>query len=330
MSLRSCCRLLGPLFLFVLLSSPAAGQSRRDDTYFITGTVVGESGQPIKHARIVLSTPSHGREEMLFSNDEGHFAFERLPEGHYRLQVSASSYRTHEEDVMLFSVSRHLRIVMHPVSDKTSEAPGLATVVSVSALAVPAPARDEYRKAQIAQKENDFKTAHKHVEEALRHHPKYAEAYALKGFLLLHEQKLDDAQAAFQTALEIDPQLGDALLGLGRVYNNRSRFVEAEQELLKALSADSSTWQVNYELGRACLGLKKNQEAEKYLRQARAASPSYAPVYYLLAQVLLLQDRPLEAIPEMEAYLKYAPTGPTADKVRDLIRRINEWKTSGE
>ncbi|RPI29282.1 MAG: hypothetical protein EHM61_02115 [Acidobacteria bacterium] len=318
-------RIIRCLFLLLALAEPAVGQ-RGDSTYFITGTVVDESDLPIKHARVVLSTTSYSRQGAALSNDEGRFAFERLSEDNYRLQVSASGYRTFDENIGLFSVSRNLRIVLHP-GKKTDETPPGEPVVSASALAVPPKARDEYRKALIAEKENKFEAALKHADEALRLHPPFAEAYAVKGFLLLHEQKSAEARAAFEKALAIDPSLSDALLGLGRIYNAESRFAEAERELLKARSRDTPAWQINYELGRACMGLKKNAECENYLRQARAASPSYAPVYYLLAQVLLLLDRPLEAVPEMETYLKLAPEGPTADKVRDLLKRIKEWNS---
>jgi hypothetical protein len=49
----------------------------------------------------------------------------------------------------------------------------------------------------------------------------------------------------------------------------------------------------------------------------------------LLAQVLLAQDKLLEAAPEMEMFLKIVPTGPTADKVREALRRIREREAQG-
>jgi len=315
-----------PLLLLAASSVSTLGQSRGDSTYFIEGTVVDQSGNPIKHARLILVTYNYDRQAGAFSNDDGKFIFERLREGNYQLEVSASGCATRQEQVNLFSTSRNLRIVMSPARPEALPEKD-DSVVSTATLTVPEKAREEYAKALRAEKNKEMKAALKHLDKALQLFPQYAAAYAAKGFLLLEEQKTAEAETAFLKALEIDPNLPDAWLGLGRTRNSESRFAEAESLLLKARSANGDSWQLNYELGRACSGLKKSEEAEKYLRKARAAAPSYPPVYYLLAQVLLSLDRPLEAVPEMEAYLRIAPEGSTADKVRDLIRRIKEWSS---
>jgi tetratricopeptide (TPR) repeat protein len=234
---------------------------------------------------------------------------------------------SHQESISLFSTPRNLRIVLAPASKAEAFPEADSAVVSTATLITPAKAREEYEKAILAEKSRKMKAARKHLDKALRLYPQYAAAYAARGFLLLDEQKTAGAELDFQKALEIDPNLSDALLGIGRIRNGQSRFAEAADLLLKARSANEKAWQVNYELGRAYAGLGKDGEAEGYLRKAAAAAPAYPPVYYLLAQVLLRLDRPLDAVPEMEAYLRIAPEGPTADKVRDLIRRIKEWNS---
>jgi len=322
---RKALTLVLSLLLLAALSASIKGQLRGDSTYFIEGTVVDQLGNPIKHARLILGTYTFDRQAATFSNDEGKFIFERLPEGNYRLDVSASGCANYQEPVNLFSTSRNLRIVLAPASKPDVLPQSDDTVVSTTTLTIPPKARDEYEKALRAEKNKEVKAARKHLDKALDLCPHYAAAHTAKGFLLLEEQKTGEAEAAFRKALEIDPNLPDAWLGIGRIKNGESRFGEAENLLLKAKSANGDSWQLNYELGRACAGLGKNAEAENYLRKATAAAPTYPPVYYLLAQVLLGLDRPLEAVPEMEAYLRIAPEGPTADKVRDLIRRIREW-----
>lgn len=319
-----------PLALaFLLLVGPSVSraQTRGDSTYYIEGTVVDQSGNAIKHARLTLGTYTYTRQGATFSNDEGKFMFDRLTEASYKLDVTASGFANHQETVNLFSTSRNLRIVLAPASPAEPLPETDKAVVSTQTLTIPPRAREEYEKALLAEKNKQVKTAHKHLDKALQAFPPFAAAYATRGFLLLDEHKTGEAEAAFQKALEIDPSLPDALLGIGRIRNSESRFAEAEDQLLKTRSANGDAWQVNYELGRACAGLSKDAEAEQYLRKARAAAPAYPPVYYLLAQVLLRLDRPLEAVPEMEEYLRLAPEGPTADKVRDLIRRIKEWES---
>ncbi len=316
---------------FLLVAAAASvdckGQARGDSTYYIEGTVVDQAGKPIKHARLALETYTCSRQAATLSNDDGKFIFERLTEGNYKLDVSASGCASYQESVNLFTTSRNLRIVLAPASPDVVLPENGNTVVSATTLTIPAKAREEYEEALLAEKNKEMEAARKHLDKALQLCPHYAAAYVASGFLLLDQQKIREAESAFQKALEIDPNLPEGLLGMGRIRNGESRFAEAEAQLLKARSANGDTWQLNYELGRACAGLVKTAEAEDYLRKARAAEPTYPPVYYLLAQVLLRLDRPLDALPEMEAYLRIAPEGPTADKVRDLIRRINDTKT---
>jgi tetratricopeptide (TPR) repeat protein len=325
MSRRTLRHVLAFLLLVVAGWFQSRAQTRGDNTYYIEGVVVDRSGIPVKHARLILGTYTLTRQGATFSNDDGKFIFERLTEGSYRLDVSASGCANYEETIYLFSTSRNLRIVLAPASSKAEVLPETGdAVVLTSSLAIPSKAREEYGKALLAEKNRQIQEARKHLDKALHLYPHYAAAHAAKGFLFLDEQKTAEAEAAFHEALRIDPNLSEALLGMGRVRNIQSRFAEAEDLLLKARSADAQVWQVNYELGRACAGLGKDAEAEDYLRTATTAAPAYAPVYYLLAQILLRLNRPLEAIPEMEAYLRIAPEGPTADKVRDLIRRIKD------
>lgn len=300
------------------------GQGRGDSTFYIEGVVVDPSGNPVKHARLVLGTYAYTRQGAALSNDDGKFIFDRLTESNYRLDVSASGFQSYQDSISLFSTSRNLRIVLTPIPKDEGTPKTQDPVVSTTTLAVPGKAREEYEKALMAEKHKDLDSAEKHLEKALHLYPNYAAAFAARGFLLLDRQKPGEAEAAFQKALEIDPVISDGLLGIGRIRNAESRFAEAEINLLKARSGNPDAWQVNYELGRASIGLGKDSEAETHLRKAVAAAPAYPPVYYLLAQVLLRLHRPLEAIPEMETYLRMAPEGPTADKVRDLIKRIKE------
>jgi len=217
-----------------------------------------------------------------------------------------------------------VRIVLSRTDQEKSQqaTPSEQAVVAASTLRAPAKARKEYERGAQAQGRADYPTAHKHADKAIKLYPEFADAYALNGLVYLQEQKLEQAEAAFEKALSIEPQLPEGLLGLGRLRNYQSRFADAEDYLLQAAKGSPGAWQINSELGRTYFGLRKNAEAERYLRHARAVNPPSPSVYLMLAQVLLLLDRPLEAVPEMEAYLRLAPESPTADRVRDAIRRI--------
>jgi Flp pilus assembly protein TadD len=310
--------------LLILVLSIGQGKAQPRGTLFVDGTVVDEKGAPVHQARVILDKLSGNMQLAAFTSNDGKFSFERLSESTFTMRVSATGFRDHSEMVELTSAPRHLRIVLFRSDQEKNQqaAPSGQAIVAASTLKAPPRARKEYEQAAEAQRRGDNPTAHKHAEKAINLYPEFADAYALNGFVYLQEQKFEEAQAAFEKALSIEPQLPDGLLGLGRLYNTQRRFADAQGYLLQAAKNSPEAWQINCELGRAYLGLGKNVEAERYLRQARAANPSYPAVYYLFAQVLLLLDRPLEALPVMEAYLRLAPEGRTADHVRDVIRRI--------
>jgi tetratricopeptide (TPR) repeat protein len=312
------------LALLILLLWNDRGDAYQGNTFFVNGTIVDEAGGPVFQANLTLERFGSSFQRSGFTNNEGRFSFERLAEGTYTLRVIKTGFKDHSELIELVSAPRHLRIVLSRTDqEKRRQAtPSGQAVVAVSTLRAPAKARKEYEQAAEAQRRGDNPAAHKHADKAIEIYPEFADAYALEGLVYLQEQQLEQAQAAFEKALSIEPLLPDGLLGLGRLRNSQRRFADAEDYLLQAAKTSPEAWQVNCELGRAYLGLGKNAEAERYLRQARAANPSYPPVYYLFAQVLLLLERPLEAVPEMEAYLRLAPRGPAADHVRDVIRRI--------
>lgn len=316
------------LALLIFLLSSGQGRAQPRGTLFVDGTIVDETGKPVYQARVILEKLSGAMQLSAFTNNDGSFSFQRLSESSLVLRVTANGFKDHSETFELTSAPRHLRIVMSSTDEEKNRqaTPSGQGVVAASTLKAPPKARKEYEQAAEAQRRGDNATAHTHADKAVQLYAEFADAYALNGLVYLQEQKLDLAQAAFEKALSIEPELPDALLGFGRLCNSERRFADAERYLSQAAKNSPEAWQINYELGRADQGLGNNVEAERHLRVARAANPPYPPVYYTFAQVLLLLDRPADALPEMEAYLRLAPNGSTADKVRDAIRRIKEWQ----
>jgi tetratricopeptide (TPR) repeat protein len=302
----------------------------RDSTFYVDGEITDAAGQPVPRARLLLNLFGNQAQRSLFSDLDGRFIFQGLTEGTYSLDITAAGYQSHHENVTLISASRHLRIVLTPQDlPDTPPAAGELPVVSTALLKVPRKAESLFHKGVQAHKRRDYAAAHRCFDRAIAVHPGFAAAYAAHGVAYLQERQIARAESAFQKALEADPDTFDAQLGLGLVRNDQRRFEEAAGHLREALSLNPQPWQVHYELGRAHFGLRRYAEAEVCLKQARRSRPAHARLYLLLAQVLLAQDKLLEAAPEMEMFLKIVPTGPTADKVREALRRIREREAQG-
>ncbi|HVR38918.1 MAG TPA: tetratricopeptide repeat protein, partial [Thermoanaerobaculia bacterium] len=65
---------------------------------------------------------------------------------------------------------------------------------------------------------------------------RFAEEYSLSGLSLIHERKLEAAESAYRSAIEIDPRSALAWDGLGIVAFNRGNFIEAEEYFRHALA----------------------------------------------------------------------------------------------
>jgi tetratricopeptide (TPR) repeat protein len=194
--------------------------------------------------------------------------------------------------------------------------------VSLSTLRVPSKAWRLYRKGLEDQKREDFEAALRDFEAALKVYPAFAVAFEARGTTLLWQMKLPEAQEAFLKALALDPQMFEAELGVGLVMNGTGQFQKAIEHLQKALHLNGECWQVRYALGRAHYGLGQNRKAELNLKLARAWQPNHPNLYLLLAFVLLDEDKPSEAIAEMETFLTVSPDDPLAAQIRSKINEL--------
>jgi len=200
-------------------------------------------------------------------------------------------------------------------------------IVSVPSLRVPPKAWRHYEKGLEAQRRGDYDKALSQYHRALEVYPDFGAASAAQGITLLWQKKPAEARDAFLRALAVDPDTFQAELGLGLICNTDGRFDEAVGHLQKALALNGECWQVRYALGRAHYGLGHLPESEKHLTMARAAKPTHGNLYLLLALVQLAQDKPAEALAQLETFLRVAPEDALAGEVR---ARIQELRAAGE
>lgn len=97
--------------------------------------------------------------------------------------------------------------------------------------------------------------AQKEVARALEISPHCALALTLRGSIQIEERQFKDAGVDFQDALEADPALGAAYLGLAMSLIGQRRFRNALVPLDRATSLLPGSWLVYYEAAIAHLGL---------------------------------------------------------------------------
>ncbi|HXK74961.1 MAG TPA: hypothetical protein PLK40_00600 [Bacteroidaceae bacterium] len=72
---------------------------------------------------------------------------------------------------------------------------------------------------------NDYETAIKFAEGLIAADPNNAFNYYIKGFILFYQKKYDDAIAANEKAIELDPKMSGAYTNIGNSYINKAQLI---------------------------------------------------------------------------------------------------------
>jgi tetratricopeptide (TPR) repeat protein len=148
-----------------------------------------------------------------------------------------------------------------------------------------------------------------------------AEGLALLGDLLLHTERVEEADSYLSKARSLDPGLARVRVALGLLRLRQSRFDEAREELLAASRAEPADHLAHYLLAEALyrgadapdkLSVKEFEERTELmrteLRRALELAPDFVEPYRLLATVELERaDRPDEAVEVLRRAIALAP-----------------------
>jgi tetratricopeptide (TPR) repeat protein len=135
-----------------------------------------------------------------------------------------------------------------------------------------------------------------------------ADAQAYLGDLLLHVNRLSDAETRLQQALTLDPKQAMAQASLGILRARQGKFAEAKQNLREAVSEDSSSYLTHYYYAYALSreGMDANDYIQTYtpenaaiiraeLKKAIELNPNFTESYSLLAFVNMVRGEELDA-----------------------------------
>ena len=148
-----------------------------------------------------------------------------------------------------------------------------------------------------------------------------AAAQGYLGDLLLHVNRLSDADARLQQALTLDPQLTQAQASLGILRARQGRFDEAARSLQAAVKGDSNNYLVHYYYAYALSreGMNSTNFVRDYpadkaaimraeLKRAIELNPTFPESYSLLAFVnMVVGDRLDESIEMLTRALALSP-----------------------
>jgi arylsulfatase A-like enzyme/Tfp pilus assembly protein PilF len=145
------------------------------------------------------------------------------------------------------------------------------------------------------------------MENVVAEDPEIVEAYVLLGRFHSSGGNTGEAERAFRSALDRDPQYGPALFGLARIYLSRGRHAEA-LALLDVVDGSAEDPAGLHDLkAEARLGAGDLEGAAREYQKAVELSPQSAPTHFNLAKVLGQIGREEQMLTHLEKAIELDP-----------------------
>ena len=265
-----------------------------------------------------------------YSDGNGTYEFDDIP-GDCYVSVQHDGYESVREYIRPDGSGHVYKdILLRPVAG----ASGSKSVnpISQHELSVPPKAREFFAKGvQLIVDKSDYRGAVTEFARAIAKYPTYYEAYAAMG---LAQNRMGDAaaaEAALRKSIELSAEkYPQAMVDLAAMFNVQKRFSDAEPLLRKAIAVDASSWRGQFELAVALSGQHRFKEAVTSASAARDLKPENPSIYLLLYNLHIRTEDFPGALHDTESYLKLAPDGATADRVRRMQDQVQkEVQASG-
>lgn len=138
-----------------------------------------------------------------------------------------------------------------------------------------------------------------------------APLHCLLGDALMRKKAFPAAEAAYQRALELEPQYLPARIRWSELARETGRLDEAEAAAQKALELEPESAGALFALGMALRGKGRAKDASASFERSIALDPQQIPAYQQLARVLREEDKIKEAEEQLRAALRRRPEDPS-------------------
>lgn len=218
----------------------------------------------------------------------------------------------------------------------------LTAVLLLASACAHGPSEKEERSARIhfdlaleRQKAGDAKEAYQQIEKAIALDPTFAPNFNVKGLMLhLSFTRYDEAIAAYQQALKLDPKYSEVHTNLGNVYLDQGRYDDAiaEYELALTDMLYVTPWFAHGNLGWAHYKAGRTDEALAAIARAIDLNADFCQGHR--NQGIILEER--GALPEaLAAYRRFRESCPEVPEayrregdVQRLLGELDEARNS--
>lgn len=296
----------------------------------IQGDIITPNGQRLDHPVMVWLTTNRG-ELQTTSNGNGSFFFRQLGGGRFMVRVDAGeAYEPATEEVniadsgssgnmsrvgQIYSVQIHLRL-------KSSQP---ITKGVISANDPPKAAVDLFNKALESVKNGHRDKAIEQLKGALAIHPAFPAALNGLGVQYLKIGNYQAALEAFTNALKLTPDSFLLHLNSGIALFSLNNPAEAETHFAAALAKNEASGSAHLYRARALISLNRLDEAAKDLQRAiEIGGDDVKLAHRYLAGIYVEKGENLEAVKQLELYLKVSPASKETEQIKNLIKELNK------
>jgi tetratricopeptide (TPR) repeat protein len=126
------------------------------------------------------------------------------------------------------------------------------------------------------------------------------------------------------TAIEIDPNFMPAYMGIAEIYFGQGKTEKAREKLVAAVGILPKSVEANNMLGIVCKKAGDAACAEKHFNVALESEPNSAPILLNLGNLYLETGKHKEAVTALKRVLELDPKNPQVDKIREIIKTLEE------
>jgi len=237
---------------------------------------------------------------------DGRYRFMDLRNGEYEVVVMWENSEVSRTRVRVDSVYKNdfrQDITLELRANGKAAAPGTVSVADF----YKRPAANEklFVKAKHATDQKHYDEASAALQELLALDPKDFQAWSELGTVFLLSEKPDDSEKAYLRSIAERPTFFLAHLNLGRLRSLRKNFEGAIEPLIEAVRIQPESADANYYLGEAYLQIKKGSKAVPHL--TAAAKLGRPEAHLRLATLYNAAGMKDKAAAEYEEFLKKRP-----------------------
>jgi tetratricopeptide (TPR) repeat protein len=264
------------------------------------GKVLDEQGQPIEGAKVELNFKGGvTRKFETKTNKKGEFTQVGLQSGMYEIDVTKEGYQTGQTGARI-ALGDPTYIPEIRLRKGGAAAAGGAAAGGADQL------RAAFKNAielATAGKLDEAEAAYK---ELLTKAPSIPEIHYNLGFLYSQKKDWTSAEASFQKALELKPDYGDAMVALGKVYQDSGQGQKAIELMSKGSAGTDPKAQFN--LGIMLMNQNKDEEALAAFQKTVELDPTNAEALFFIGTRSLQLGKLPEAVAALEKYVAMNPS----------------------